>query len=154
MGTLASELGPHVERLTGEPRVYIDANLPAGVVRFMRERLGWNVLYVVEHDELRRAADTEHYRLTRQFHRTLISLDRDFLDARRFPMAESGGVIILAAPDEHGLTRELARIDQAFFRPGRTSGAAPLVGQKIDIHPDWSPPGASTRRHTPKRRGT
>ncbi len=148
MGTLASELGPHVERLTGEPRIYADANMPAGVVRFMRRRLRWNVLAVVEHDELRRAADTEHYRLARQLHRTLISLDRDFLDARRFPIVESGGVIILAAPNERGLTIELARVDRAFFRTGdhRTdpvNGVAPLAGRKLDIHPDWCPPGGS-----------
>lgn len=36
MGALASELGPHADRLTGEPRIYVDANVPAGVVRFMR----------------------------------------------------------------------------------------------------------------------
>lgn len=77
MGTLASELGPYVERLTGGPRIDAAANVPAGVVRFMRRRLSWNVLAVVEHDERRRAADTEHYRLARQLHRTLISLDRD-----------------------------------------------------------------------------
>ncbi len=63
-------------------------------------------------------------------------------------MVESGGVIILAAPDERGLTSELARVDRAFFRTGgrrtdRGSGAAPLAGRKFDVHPDWSPPGAS-----------
>ena len=28
MGTLASELGPHAERIAGQPRLYIDANVP------------------------------------------------------------------------------------------------------------------------------
>ena len=37
MGTLASELGPHAERITEQPRVYVDANVPAGLVAFMRE---------------------------------------------------------------------------------------------------------------------
>ena len=32
MGTLASELGPHAERLTEQTRVYIDANVPARLV--------------------------------------------------------------------------------------------------------------------------
>ena len=43
MGTLFSELAPHVERLAG-PRIYADANVPAGIVAFMRERLNWDVL--------------------------------------------------------------------------------------------------------------
>ena len=44
MGTLASELGPHAERLAARPRVYVDANVPVGLVDFMRERLGWGTL--------------------------------------------------------------------------------------------------------------
>ena len=50
MGTLASELIPVVAR--GEaPRVYADANIPSGAVGFMRTRLGWDVLFVMEHEE-------------------------------------------------------------------------------------------------------
>ncbi|HKC57416.1 MAG TPA: hypothetical protein VKC35_14880, partial [Vicinamibacterales bacterium] len=62
MGTLASELGPHADRLTEQTRVYVDANVPAGLVGFMREVLHWDALFVVEHDDLRRARDVEHYR--------------------------------------------------------------------------------------------
>ena len=50
----------------------------------MRERLGWDVLFVVEHDDLRRARDIEHYRLARQLGRTLVTLDRDYIDDRSF----------------------------------------------------------------------
>jgi predicted nuclease of predicted toxin-antitoxin system len=82
MGTLSSELGPHVERLTDRPRVYVDANVPAGLVGFMRTRLAWDVLFVIEHDDLRRARDGEHFRLARQLRRTLITFDRDYLDDR------------------------------------------------------------------------
>ena len=57
MGTLASELGPSVERGMVQPRIYVDANVAAGLVTFMRTRLGWDVLFVVEHDDLRRARD-------------------------------------------------------------------------------------------------
>ena len=46
--------------------MYIDANVPVGLVRFMRRHLGWDVLFVMEHDELRRARDEEHYRYVRQ----------------------------------------------------------------------------------------
>ena len=40
MGTLASELRPIAEELSGAPRVYVDANMPAGVVSFMRQGSG------------------------------------------------------------------------------------------------------------------
>ena len=39
MGTLSSELGPLVEQVAGQPRVYADANMPNGVVAYMREKL-------------------------------------------------------------------------------------------------------------------
>lgn len=144
MRTLASELGPHIERFTSQPRIYADANVPAGVVAFMRDRLHWDVFFVVEHDEVRRASDVEHYRLARKLRRTLVSLDRDFFDDRQFPMTESAGVIVLSAPDERGLVRVLTKIDRAFFRHrGRRRQergiALPLVGQKVHVHPDWSP---------------
>jgi hypothetical protein len=60
MGTLASELGPVVDEHASQPRVYADANIPAGVVAYMRQTLGWDVLFVMEHDDLRRARDGEH----------------------------------------------------------------------------------------------
>src|SRR5215217_7142808 len=102
MGTLASELGPHVDRTHQQPRMYVDANMPARLVSFMRQSLDWDVLFVIEHDDLRRARDGEHYRLARQLRRTLITLDRDYLDDRKFPPAESGGVLVLIAPTEQG----------------------------------------------------
>ena len=88
MGTLSSELAPHAERLSPQPRIYADANVPAGLVAHMRGRLGWDVLFVLEEKELRRASDLKHYRLARQLRRTLVTLDRDYLDDRRFPPAE------------------------------------------------------------------
>ncbi len=113
VGTLSSELGPHAERLSSKPRVYADANAPAGLVDFMRVQLEWDVLFVLEHDELRRARDREHYRLARQLRRTLVTLDRDYLDDCRFPLSEGSGVIVISAPHERGLAR-LLRAD----RPG------------------------------------
>src|SRR5688500_11688023 len=111
MGTLASELGGHAERIAGQPRIYVDANVPARLVTFMRHDLRWDVLFVIEHDDLRRARDGEHYRLARQLRRTLITLDRDYLDDRKFPPAESGGVVVLAAPEERGFVALLKRLD-------------------------------------------
>src|SRR5687768_1660542 len=119
MGTLASELGTHAGRIAGQPRLYVDANVPAGLVAFMRSRLRWDVLFVIEHADLRRARDGDHFRLARQWRRTLITLDRDYLDDRKFPMQESGGVIVLTAPEEPGYVALLKRLDAELFRPER-----------------------------------
>src|SRR5215212_6970104 len=93
LGSLASELVPVALR-SEAPRVYADANVPNGIVGYMRTRLAWDVLFVIEHDDLRRARDIEHYRLARQLGRTLITLDHDYEDDRHFPPAEGAGVIV------------------------------------------------------------
>ena len=133
MGTLASEPGPHVERTAAQPRIYVDANMPAGLVSFMRNELEWDVLFVIEHDDLRRARDGEHYRLARQLRRTLITLDRDYLDDRKFPPDESGGVVVLMAPEERGYLSLLKKLDSEVFRP-----SLPLDGRKLHVHVDWT----------------
>ena len=130
MGTLSSELGPHVERIVEMPRVYADANLPNGVVGFMRVKLGWDVFFVLEHDDLRRAPDIHHYRLARQLGRTLLTLDRDYTDDRRFPPAESPGVIVFSAPDERWLRRLLDEADRTVFR-AESAAPRPLEGRKV-----------------------
>jgi uncharacterized protein DUF5615 len=143
MGTLASELGGHAHHVSGQPRVYVDANMPAGLVSLMRQKLGWDVLFVLEHDDLRRAPDGEHYRLARQLRRTLITLDRDYLDDRRFPPSESGGVLVLTAPTENGLLALLKRFDKEMLRSAISDGQdpvfadLPLEGRKLHIHVDW-----------------
>lgn len=155
MGTLASELGARVEQASLHPRIYVDANVPAGVVAHMRERLAWDVYAVVEDDTLRRASDLDHYRTARRLHRTLITLDDDFLDERTFPPGESPGVIVLSAPNEDGLVRLLNKVDRAFFadRGDAPPGRLPLVGRSIQVHPDWEPPGTRrTRRRRHRRR--
>ena len=80
MRTLSNELGPHAERLSPRPRIYADANVPAGIVAHMRLRLQWDVLFVLEEDDLRRASDAKHYQLAQQLRRTLVTMDRDYLD--------------------------------------------------------------------------
>ena len=133
MRTLASELVSHVAGSPG-PRVYADANIPNGVVSYMRTRLGWDVLFVLEHDDLRRARDTEHFRLARQLGRTLVTLDHDYDDDRRFPPREGAGVIVFTAPDEQRLRRLLRRADRELFR---VEGAdpLPLEGRKMQWYP-------------------
>jgi hypothetical protein len=138
MGTLSSELGPIVEQVADQPRVYADANIPNGVVGFMREKLRWDVLFVLEHDNLRRARDIEHYRLARQLGRTLITLDRDYLDDRVFPPDEGAGVIVFCAPDERWLRRLLTRMDREMFRIP-DARALPLERRKLEWHIDAQP---------------
>ena len=135
-----------------EPRVYVDANVPAGLVGYMRQILHWDVLFVVEHDDLRRARDGEHYRLAKQLRRTLITLDRDYLDDRKFPLDECGGVIVLMAPGQGGYLYLLKRLDSEVFRvperlerserperleQSKRSERSPLEGRKLHVHIDW-----------------
>ena len=131
MGTLSSELNPFAAKLAQEPRIYADANIPTGVVSFMRNRLRWDVLFVLEHDDLRRARDIEHYRLARQLGRTLVTLDRDYIDDRQFPPAEGAGVIVFWAPDEPRLRTLLQDADRTLFR---ADGAAPLPLEGRKLH--------------------
>lgn len=144
MDTLASRLGGIIEGLTDAPRVYCDANLPAGLIRFMRERLHWDVFFVMEEDDLRRASDIEHFRMAAQLRRTLLTLDRDYLDDARFPPAEGSGVLVLSAPHQEQFERLLAHVDRALFRApaatrsGAESSRMPLLGRKLHVHADWN----------------
>ena len=130
MGTLSSELNEHVGRIADAPRIYADANIPNGVVSYMRTRLGWDVLFVVEHDDLRRARDIEHYRMARQLARTLVTLDRDYIDDRDFPPGEGAGVSVFSAPDEVRLRKLIKEADRTLFR-AEGAAALPLEGRKI-----------------------
>ena len=138
MGTLSTELAPHAQRLTPQPRIYADANVPANLVAHMRSRLDWDVLFVIEDEELRRAPDVKHYRLAQQLQRTLITMDRDYLDDRRFPPEESGGVLVIQAPDERQLVGLITRIDRLLFNdPDDSKAPQPLTGRKLQVHTDW-----------------
>jgi hypothetical protein len=131
MGTLSSELNPHAARIAQEPRIYADANIPTGVVTYMRARLHWDVLFVLEHEDLRRARDIEHYRLARQLGRTLVTLDRDYIDDRTFPPEQGAGVIVFWAPDEQRLRSLLKKADRTLFR---AEGASPLPLEGRKLH--------------------
>jgi hypothetical protein len=135
VGTLASELRPLVAGENAAPRIYADANLPWGAIVLMRRELGWDVLFVLEHDELRRAPDREHFIRARELGRTLITLDRDFGDSRRFPPALSPGVVICSAPDEAALGRLLRHVDRTIVRAAGASDP-PLAGRTVALTVD------------------
>ena len=139
MGILSEELGPVAERLVARPRIYADANVPAGIVAHMRQRLRWDVLFVLEEADLRRAPDVKHYQLAQQLRRTLVTLDRDYLDDRRFPLDCCGGVLVIQAPDERQLSGLLDRIDRSLFHPDQSEEpvALPLAGRKLQVNTEW-----------------
>lgn len=139
MGTLSEELGPVAERLVARPRIYADANVPSGIVAHMRLRLQWDVLFVLEQADLRRAPDVKHYQLAQQLRRTLVTLDRDYLDDRRFPLECCGGVLVIQAPDERQLSTLLDRIDRSLFHPDQADEpvALPLAGRKLQVNTEW-----------------
>ncbi len=143
MRTLASELGAHYDQDVTAPRVYVDANVPLRLVNLMRQRLGWDTFAVIEHEDLRRATDLRHFRLARQMRRTLISLDRDYLDDKRFPREESGGLVVISAPNERAFVRLLQGLARDWrSSPARLgaqeSAALPLLGTKLHLQPKVS----------------
>src|SRR6185436_12437112 len=107
-------------------------------VAYMRVRLQWDVLFVLEEDELRRAPDQRHYQLAQQLRRTLVTMDRDYLDDRRFPPEQGGGVLVFNAPDERQSTLLLKRVDRVLFHPSDDPvPALPLEGRKLHVQTDW-----------------
>src|SRR4051794_41322055 len=98
MGTLSEELGPVAERLVARPRIYADANVPAGIVAHMRVRLHWDVLFVLEDADLRRAPDGKHYQLAQQLRRPPVTPHPDYPHDPPFPHDGRGGVLVIPAP--------------------------------------------------------
>lgn len=138
MGTLASALAPHAHRLSPRPRVYADANVPAGLVEHMRRRLEWDVLFVLEDPSLRRESDVTHFKMASRLHRTLITLDRDYLDDRLFPPEQGSGVVIVSAPNDEQLRALLTRINRALFKAAVPAEPLPLAGRKLVANTDWN----------------
>ena len=97
----------------------------------MRLRLQWDVLFVLEEDDLRRAPDAKHYQLAQQLRRTLVTMDRDYLDDRRFPPVASGGVLVIHAPGRTpAVVAAGSRRPRAVSSRGRRSRAAAAGRQK------------------------
>lgn len=85
-------------------RAYFDADIPASVAERIRKKLRWDVLCAQEQAQLRNRDDEFHYANARKLGRLLFTLDKDFLDDRRFPLRTSPGLYVLCAnqndPDE------------------------------------------------------
>jgi hypothetical protein len=133
MRTLASELRAIAHDMMSGPRVYVDANVPAGIVATMRRDLRWDVLFVLEHDDLRRASDRVHFSRAVDLGRTLVTQDHDFLDDRRFPPALGPGVLVCCASDERTFVRLLHHAHHHVFAGG---AGADLAGRKIVLTVD------------------
>jgi len=128
-----------VGTLSPRPRIYVDANVPVGLVNHMRQQLDWDVLFVLEEDQLRRAPDVRHYHLAHDLRRTLVTMDRDYLDDRRFPPGDTSGVLVIHAPDQQQLTKLVERIDRTLFQPDPGGLALlPVDGRKLHLHSDWT----------------
>lgn len=50
MAAFASDPGVHAGRMSGQQRVYVDANMPAGLVGFMRTDPSWDALRTLHVD--------------------------------------------------------------------------------------------------------
>lgn len=135
MGSLASELRSIANGITDAPRVYVDANVPAGAVAVMRHELHWDALFVIEHDDLRRASDASHFSRAIDLGRTLLTQDRDFLDDRRFPASLTPGVIVCAVTDEATLIRLLRYIDRRWLGASAPKDES-LTGRKLVLTSD------------------
>ena len=106
---------------------------------FMRQRLHWNVLYALEHDDLRRAP-TASFRPRATLQRTLITLDRDYLDDRRYPPDRSGRRGSWRRRPTRAGSRKCAELDARVLH--RTRGQLPPPRRKLR----WTSPKAATPR--------
>ena len=74
-----------------------------------------------------------------------MTLDRDYLDDRRFPPAEGGGVLVIHAPDERLLSVELT--EQGVELRNQALGVPPAVMQRLGMSlPDLQALHASLTR--------
>ena len=136
MGTLSEELAPHAERLVARPRIYADANVPAGLVAYMRRRLQWDVLFVLEEEGLRRAPDITHYQLAQQLRRTLLTMDRDYLDDRLPALRRVRRGIGQRPPPTQGAGAQAGRARRESDASGEGSTAQALGAENLELKTD------------------
>ena len=102
-------------------KVYVDENIPLSVVKFMRGKLGWNVKFVTEEENLREKKDIYHHRKARKEGRYLLTRDRDYLDFNLFPLHRTGGIIILEEENTKKLKKVIGLLS-LFIEKNRGTG--------------------------------
>jgi predicted nuclease of predicted toxin-antitoxin system len=122
-------------------RAYFDADIPVSVAERVRTKLRWDVLSAQEQADLRSPDDEFHYGHARKLKRILFTLDKDFLDDRRFPLHQSPGVFVLQAkqddPDDifHAIHVAAMTLTEAYRKiPGfhlQMKVSMTLEGQRI-----------------------
>ena len=90
-------------------RCKLDENMPIDAVELLRQ--AGHECHTVYDEQLSGAADERLMALCRNEQRVLLTLDLDFADIRRYPPAESAGIVVLrpAEPDAERVLRLLAR---------------------------------------------
>ena len=115
MGTLFAELAARAGAPTG-PRIYADANVPAGIIAFMRKTL--QIGHAVH--RTRRFAACAGPTAFRAGQATRAHAGdagcAEYLDDRMYPPGKTSGLIVLYAPTEQLLTRTLQQIDERVFQ--------------------------------------
>ncbi|MBE0478248.1 DUF5615 family PIN-like protein [Candidatus Aerophobetes bacterium] len=76
-------------------KFYVDEDIPCEVVKYIRDKLHWDIIYVCEEKDLQGKEDLYHHRKARDEKRILLTRDKDYLDPCRFPFHKSAGIIII-----------------------------------------------------------
>jgi predicted nuclease of predicted toxin-antitoxin system len=79
------------------PRFYADENVFPESINFLRSKK-INVLHAVKDLNFGGKDDTFHWESANKYQRVLLTLDRDFLNNRLFPLRQTWGTIIIVVP--------------------------------------------------------
>ncbi|MBI5356588.1 DUF5615 family PIN-like protein [Candidatus Collierbacteria bacterium] len=79
------------------PKIYADENVFPESVSFLRSKK-INILHAVKDLDFGGKDDVFHWELANKYQRILLTLDRDFLNNRLFPLRQSWGAIIIIVP--------------------------------------------------------
>lgn len=93
-------------------RCKIDENMPVDAAELLRD--AGHECHTVYTERLSGAADERLMAVCRDEQRVLFTLDLDFADIRRYPPADSAGIVVLrpSEPDAERILRLLARAIQ------------------------------------------
>lgn len=80
---------------TQKIKIYADENISRRTVKFLRDKLGWDVRYACEEKNLRGKEDLYHHRRARKEGRILLTRDKGYFNPYLFPLHRSMGIIVL-----------------------------------------------------------